>query len=254
METCLDEALGAPDSASAAVTSELPEEGAVGGDQPLSLSEAAARLKELELETASVSLTPKNVNLNVAMNNQELVKLTEKVVLSPLRTPDTVRTPDNLKSNILKAQAEAQAVKVCVPPTSVEDQTVTDKNCHLQETPSVERVAEDLCVPMELSIETLLPQVCPEGVQLSVSENLIDFTDTAALAPQVAPVQIKTVLTPRWIIPASAPPGIFSNGLEPECKSAPLCAEAAVTRSNNNSSASPAEEESKPRGLLTTEL
>jgi len=36
----------------------------------LCLSEAAARLKQLELESSPLLGTPKNVNVNMAMNNQ----------------------------------------------------------------------------------------------------------------------------------------------------------------------------------------
>lgn len=47
---------------------------------------------------------------------EDVVKLTEKCGLnstgsSPVVTP--LRTPEDLKSNILKAQAEAAALKVC---------------------------------------------------------------------------------------------------------------------------------------------
>uniref|UniRef100_A0A8C5HGJ8 FERM domain-containing protein n=1 Tax=Gouania willdenowi TaxID=441366 RepID=A0A8C5HGJ8_GOUWI len=80
-------------------------------------SEAAARLKQLELENSPLLATPRNnINVNMAMNNQEdKVKITEKCVLSsagssPAITP--LRTPEDLKSNILKAQAEAAALKV----------------------------------------------------------------------------------------------------------------------------------------------
>ncbi|KAK7938887.1 hypothetical protein WMY93_002213 [Mugilogobius chulae] len=111
METCIDDVLRALPTVHSA------DEGAVGlsVDQPLSLSEAAARLKQLELESVSVSLAPKNVNLNVAMNNQEMVKLTEKAVLSSGSSPGPtpLRTPDILKSNILKAQVQAQTCKNC---------------------------------------------------------------------------------------------------------------------------------------------
>ncbi|XP_033842511.1 band 4.1-like protein 5 [Periophthalmus magnuspinnatus] len=317
METCIDDVLRAlpspptcapsapplcpiaPPLSSIAPPPDSAEEGAVAVcvDDRLSLTEAAARLKQLELESAAVPLTPKNVNVNVAMNNQELVKLTEKAVLSssgsaPLPAP--LRTPDILKSNILKAQAEAAACKV-----SPEELIVSDKNCNLQDptarlkvqsgrlgsnsslsvradvqdllkTPpaavSVELLSEDLslsCVTLELPPETLPPQVSPEEAELSVSaplsENLIDFSDVAPVLP---PVQSKPSITPRWIVPSSAPPGIFSNGvLDPECKSSSVSVEVAppVARSNNNNNnssvqAPPTDDVSRPRGLLTTEL
>uniref|UniRef100_A0A8C6VTW2 Band 4.1-like protein 5 n=1 Tax=Nothobranchius furzeri TaxID=105023 RepID=A0A8C6VTW2_NOTFU len=79
--------------------------------------ETAARLKQLELEGSLLPATPRNnINVNVAMNNQDdVVKLTEKCSLnssgsSPVVTP--LRPPEDIKSNILKAQAEAAALKV----------------------------------------------------------------------------------------------------------------------------------------------
>lgn len=110
-------------------------------------SEAAARLKQLELESSPLPVTPRNnINLNMALNNQviypflyivcivsvtqhacavslqeDVVKITEKCSLSstasssPGATP--LRTPEDLKSNILKAQAEAAAVVVRDAPT-----------------------------------------------------------------------------------------------------------------------------------------
>lgn len=305
METCIDDVLRQAQAAPA--VSAVDEAGAsssFSADDPLSLAEAAARLKQLELENNQLQ-APKNINLNVAMNNQDsVVKLTEKCVLSsssssPLSTP--LRTPDNLKSNILKAQAEAAAVKVCP-----EEHVLTsgDKNCNLQDAAarlkvhsgrmgsnsslsvsarlevqdwdllkpasvpssagaSVERLTEDVpvpSVPSEFSSEILAPKVSPEEAELprSTSENLIDFTDVAPVLPPVQ--QPKPVLTPRWIIPSSAPPGIFSNGLlEHDSKPAPVSAEGlALTRSSGSNSAAvqpgTTEDVSKSRGLLTTEL
>uniref|UniRef100_A0A669DQC2 Erythrocyte membrane protein band 4.1 like 5 n=1 Tax=Oreochromis niloticus TaxID=8128 RepID=A0A669DQC2_ORENI len=98
-------------------------------------SEAAARLKQLELESSPLLAAPRNnINVNVAMNNQDdVVKLTEKCGLnsagsSPCVTP--LRTPEDLKSNILKAQAEAAALKGALEEHAV---MLGDKNCNLQE-------------------------------------------------------------------------------------------------------------------------
>uniref|UniRef100_A0A673B1C0 Band 4.1-like protein 5 n=1 Tax=Sphaeramia orbicularis TaxID=375764 RepID=A0A673B1C0_9TELE len=115
METCIDDVLRA--HVAPAVTPEAYSTPSVSREDPLSLAEAAARLKQLELESSQLhSAQRNNINVNVAMNNQEdVVKLTEKCALSssgssPAATP--LRTPDDLKSNILKAQAEAAALKV----------------------------------------------------------------------------------------------------------------------------------------------
>lgn len=128
-----------------------------GAVEPCAPPEAAARLKQLALDSSPLLATPRNngVNINVALNNQvrtsrrdapvvwnqkeqrfcvkrvsslpvclplpplqeDVVKLTEKCGLSsstssssPVATPR--RTPEDLKSNILKAQVEAAALLV----------------------------------------------------------------------------------------------------------------------------------------------
>ncbi|XP_034549321.1 band 4.1-like protein 5 isoform X2 [Notolabrus celidotus] len=143
METCIDDVLRTPVVPPVAAAEEpgpsttyVPP--IVTGEDPVSLSEASARLKQLALESSPLPATPRNnINVNVAMNNQEdVVKLTEKCGLSsagssPVVTP--LRTPEDLKSNILKAQAEAAALKG----SAEEHVTVAaDKNCNLQEASS----------------------------------------------------------------------------------------------------------------------
>lgn len=324
METCIDDVLRTP-----VVPAAAPEEAGLGGgfaaaggaaEDPLSLSDAAARLKQLELESSPLPPTPRNnLNVNVAMNNlEDVVKLTEKCVLnsagsSPVVTP--LRTPDDLKSNILKAQAEAAALK-----TPLEDHAVLtgDKNCNLQEAStrlkvrtgrlgsnsslsvsgrpeapdswdllkpsslvssagtSAERLTEDLnavlpMMPLECGGEVLAPKVKVEDGELpnrsSLSDNLIDFTDPTPALP--AAQQPKPLITPRWIIPATAPPAAFTNGLldlDPPAKVLPADGAAAFTPAlphlahTRNAAASTvvqplaSEDGAKPRGLLTTEL
>ncbi|KAK1903202.1 Band 4.1-like protein 5, partial [Dissostichus eleginoides] len=140
METCIDDVLRAPAVPTVTATDEAGASGSyfppsATGEDPLGLAEAAARLKQLELETSPLLTTPKNnINVNMAMNNQEdVVKLTEKCALnstgsSPAVTPLCV--PEELKSNILKAQAEAAALK-----GSLEEHIVIvgEKNCNVQE-------------------------------------------------------------------------------------------------------------------------
>uniref|UniRef100_A0A3P8SMK7 Erythrocyte membrane protein band 4.1 like 5 n=1 Tax=Amphiprion percula TaxID=161767 RepID=A0A3P8SMK7_AMPPE len=126
METCIDDVLRAPVVPTVTTTEEAGPSNAYAAasvtvEDPLSLSEAAARLKQLELESSPLLSAPRNnanINVNMAMNNQvreDVVKLTEKCGLnstgsSPALTP--LRAPEDLKSNILKAQAEAAALKV----------------------------------------------------------------------------------------------------------------------------------------------
>ncbi|XP_008294567.1 band 4.1-like protein 5 [Stegastes partitus] len=309
METCIDDVLRAP-----VPTVATPEEAgpsaayaaaSVTVDDPLSLSEAAARLKQLELESSPLLAAPRNnVNVNMAMNNQEdVVKLTEKCGLnsagsSPAVTP--LRAPDDLKSNILKAQAEAAALK---GPLEEHVVMVGDKNCNLQETSassrpdiqdswdllkpaslvcsagaSAERLAEDFSpsvpkMPSESATEGLAPKVKAEEVDLqpaaALSDNLIDFTDPTPALPPAQPA--KPLITPRWIIPTTAPPGVFTNGLldldPPPKATCPLPADGAAaltpapphlahTRTSASTVGQPpaSEDGAKPRGLLTTEL
>uniref|UniRef100_A0A8C9W8E3 Band 4.1-like protein 5 n=1 Tax=Scleropages formosus TaxID=113540 RepID=A0A8C9W8E3_SCLFO len=120
LETCIDEVLRVPgptvmpspsegDGTSAAATSSTTAE------ECITLSEAAVRLKQLEIDCVP-NVTPCRSNINVNMNNQgDVEKLTEKclsgVTVSPVLTP--LRPPEELKSNILKAQVEA-ALKVVI--------------------------------------------------------------------------------------------------------------------------------------------
>ncbi|XP_063353480.1 band 4.1-like protein 5 isoform X4 [Pelmatolapia mariae] len=140
METCIDDVLRAPVVPAVTAIEEPAQAAAYAGasvpaEDALSLAEAAARLKQLELESSPLLAAPRNnMNVNVAMNNQDdVVKLTEKCGLnsagsSPCVTP--LRTPEDLKSNILKAQAEAAALKGALEEHAV---MLGDKNCNLQE-------------------------------------------------------------------------------------------------------------------------
>ncbi|XP_041858040.1 band 4.1-like protein 5 isoform X2 [Melanotaenia boesemani] len=310
METCIDDVLRAPAAPPVSTTEEpgscsaFATAGAPAED-PLSLAEAAARLKQLELESSPLLATPRNnINVNMAMNNQDdVVKLTEKCGLnstggSPVVTP--LRTPEDLKSNILKAQVEAAAHK---GPLDEHVLIVGDKNCNLQEASSssrldiqdsrdllkpaslvssaaasAERLSEDLnpsAPKIPAASEGLAPKVKSEEFDLPntslLSDNLIDFTDPTPLLPPVQ--QPKPLITPRWIIPTTAPPGIFTNGLldvDPPSKATPLLpadggaaltpAPPLLAHTRNAISTSTAaqppalEDGAKTRSLLTTEL
>ncbi|XP_058477526.1 band 4.1-like protein 5 isoform X4 [Solea solea] len=314
METCIDDVLNAPVAPTVTAAEEPGPSSAYSAtgitvDDPLGLAEAAARLKQLELEIIPVLSTPRNnINVNMAMNNQEdVLKITEKCGLSstgssPVVTP--LRTPEDLKSNILKAQAEAAALK-----GPLEEHVIKagDKNCNLQEASassrpdtqdswdllkpaasllssaagaSVEKLPEDLNpsvpkMPSESASDSMAPKIKSEDVDLPLaaplSDNLIDFTDPTPVLPPVP--QSKPLITPRWIIPTTSPPGIFTNGLldpDPPAKVTPhLPADggAALTpvlphlvHTHNTIATStvgqpPASDDgAKPRGLLTTEL
>ncbi|XP_066544239.1 band 4.1-like protein 5 isoform X2 [Amia ocellicauda] len=138
LETCIDEVIGVPVTIPGMPEDVGPSTAAAAAspgvsetvEERVSLC-AAARLKLLEIESTALSASARS-NINVNMNNQEdVVKLTEKclngVTSSPV-LPCPARPPEDLKSNILKAQVEA-ALKV-----TREDLPMTgDKNCNLQE-------------------------------------------------------------------------------------------------------------------------
>ncbi|KAG7282275.1 hypothetical protein CRUP_033802 [Coryphaenoides rupestris] len=103
------------------------------------------------------------------------------------------------------------------------------------------------------------------------SDNLIDFTDPTPVLPPVQ--QAKPLITPRWIIPTTAPPCAFTNGLLDLDLSAKVIPPPPAERGRTPSPAAPLltqphnivtssivgaqpalEEGAKPRGLLTTEL
>lgn len=300
IETCIDDVLRTPAAAAESAAEEASTSSSYPAprEDPLSLS--AARLKQLELESSP--RPAKNVNVNMAMNNQEdIVKIADKCVLSSAgSSPEfpVLRTPDNMKSNILKAQVEAAALKGCVE----EPAMTADKNCNIAETSvsgrpegpdmtrdiinplpssaiashSAERLSEDsnpilLKNPSEPAMESLAVKVKAEEVDVPsmaapLTDNLIDFTDPVPVVPAVQPP--KPLITPRWIIPTTAPPCAFTNGLldvDPPAKAPPadrgaaippvLPAHACSIIAASCLDQQPASEDgTKPRGLLTTEL
>ncbi|XP_061923508.1 band 4.1-like protein 5 isoform X2 [Entelurus aequoreus] len=296
IETCIDDVLRASVSPTVKAGDEAGPSIAFAPasatcEDLLALTETAARLKQLELES-SPRLSNNKVNINMVMNNQEdVVKLAEKCGLnsagsSPVVTP--LRTPDDLKSNILKAQSEAATFKGCL-----EDHVpvIAEKNCNLHETSSsrpdvadtwdlssldppagttsAERLCEDSARPLHKltseSVESAALKVKVEEVDVPYSplpDNLIDFSDPVLL-PAVQ--QPKVPITPRWIIPTAAPPGIFTNGLlhpDPPAEGGGSVPSApphtAPTFNTNSVSITGPQEASEaaatPTGLLTTEL
>ncbi|KAM9448516.1 band 4.1-like protein 5 isoform 2-T6 [Salvelinus alpinus] len=287
LETCVDDVIRTPvPMATAGLPAEAGPSMAASAsslmaDDTVSLAEAAARLKQLELDSAPLPV-PSRSNVNLNMNNQEdVVKLTEKclnsVGSSPVLAP--LRPPEDLKSNILKAQAEA-ALK-----GSLEEHVVIgDKNTNLQEaSASVELLAADLMpsatmMAAEILNEGLPSKAKPEELEMPslpplpvpLSDNLIDFSDPTPVLPP-APVQSKSMISPRWIVPAALPTAIFTNGLlDPSAKTAaPLQPEGVAlaptlhphlfSQTHNVIATSiaaqvPKKDGTKPKGLLTTEL
>ncbi|XP_060118433.1 band 4.1-like protein 5 [Heteronotia binoei] len=116
LETCIDNAVGLP---SAGESSGTVEEASLGffdygtKDHPSekadpTAEDASLRLKQLEAELSPVAVPHSTVNINVN-KQEEVVKLTEKCLNNAVESPGSAlaRLPPDLKSNILKAQAEA---------------------------------------------------------------------------------------------------------------------------------------------------
>ncbi|XP_043104693.1 band 4.1-like protein 5 isoform X4 [Puntigrus tetrazona] len=289
LETCVDEVLGVPVPMA---TAEEVGPGAAHStastatEETLSLTEAAARLKQLEIENTPVS-APARTNVNLNMNNQEEVaKLTEKSLNSVGSSPvlNQLKCPEELKSNILKAQAEA-ALK-----DSRDELGLTpDKNCNLQEATTRlmgrgGRMGSTSSLPVSGRAERqeswdLLkqPGLLPCSTS-SLEDNADDFISSVPLLSsdpvneaQSSKVPApKPTITPRWIIPASAPiqPGTFTNGLldctakmsashHPEGAAVPSLPHLSHTHNVIATSivAHPIKDDNhKPKGLLTTEL
>ncbi|XP_073701521.1 band 4.1-like protein 5 isoform X4 [Garra rufa] len=288
LETCVDEVLRA--SVPMATAEEVGPGAAhttasTASEETLSLTEAAARLKQLEIENTPVS-APARININFNMNNQEEVaKLTEKSLNSVSSSPvlNQLKSPEELKSNILKAQAEA-----ALKDSRDEPGQTPDKNCNLQEaaarlTGRGGRMGSTTSLPVSGKAERqeswdLLkqPGLLPCSTS-SLEENADDFISSVPTLSsdlvneaQSSKVPVpKPTITPRWIIPASAPiqSGTFTNGLlDCTAKMSSHHPEGAAISSLPHLShthnviatsivAHPIKDDNhKPKGLLTTEL
>ncbi|XP_051786273.1 band 4.1-like protein 5 isoform X2 [Erpetoichthys calabaricus] len=171
--TCIDEVIRAPAAiATAGMAEETgPSVASVGSNETVGegitacvYEEAAAKMKQLEIESLSIP-SPPRANINLNMNNQEeVVKLTEKSLSSVTSSPMTVtasRVPEDLKSNILKAQVEA-ALKV-----SREDVTFpSDKNCNIQEA-----ATRNIAILGKIAIPSSSPTLSKEGQDVRDLQN-----------------------------------------------------------------------------------
>uniref|UniRef100_A0AAR2LM69 FERM domain-containing protein n=1 Tax=Pygocentrus nattereri TaxID=42514 RepID=A0AAR2LM69_PYGNA len=132
LETCVDEVIRVPVPIA---TAGLAEESCLGAahstpsvvnEEGLSLTEAAARLKQLEIESTSVPVLSTMTIITLCVLCDDVLKLTDKSLSSVSSSPalSQLTAPDELKSNILKAQAEAVLRETGV---------AGEKNCNLQE-------------------------------------------------------------------------------------------------------------------------
>lgn len=251
-ETCVDDAVGHP--VVALVTGDSGE--AVGCPHPGTkeaavekadsdpFEDAFLKLKQLEAECSSpVPAERPSVNINV---QDEVVKLTDKCLNNAIESPIAAATwlPADMKSNILKAQVEAQGHKVVR-----EDSLIGSKNSNIQDaaarnilpsgktqssTPASSPVFQNNLKTTPAS-NTFIPNALNEDNAASNHEELLISANVApaeeAAVSKSAPddrdvsltsltenlidfteatprVSSQPTITPRWLVPS----GLMSNG------------------------------------------
>ncbi|XP_076857410.1 band 4.1-like protein 5 isoform X1 [Brachyhypopomus gauderio] len=257
LETCVDEVVRVPVPMA---TAGVSEDAGLGQNhraptvtESFCIADSTTHLKQLEAETIT-TCSPAHSNINVNMNNQDdVLKLAEKVlnsVGSPALTH--LKSPDQLKSNVLKAQAEA-----LLRGTREEGVQSGEKICDLQEaasrlvarggrTSSTSSLTVGVRSETQEVRETLQPsnqQCCSTGLDGTGDEPTPPAPGVAAEMktnahtskarpeepePHGVPqsdnlidftdphpgVQLpKPITAPRWIIPATTHAGTFTNGL-----------------------------------------
>ncbi|NXY03130.1 E41L5 protein, partial [Pteruthius melanotis] len=253
-ETCVDDAMGCPvvglatGDSEEAVSCPSPDTKETAGEKADSdpFEDTFLKLKQLETEHSSPMPTERpNVNINV---QDEVVKLTDKCLNNAIESPIVAAKwlPADLKSNILKAQAEA-GHKV-----GKDDSMTGVKNSNIQEAaarnillsgksqsspPATSPVFQD---PRELlraipASNTFVPNTLNEDNADSNHEDLLipanlALTEEAAVSKstpddqdvsltsltenlidftEATPrVSSQPIVTPRWIVPT----GLISNG------------------------------------------
>ncbi|KAL9848450.1 LOW QUALITY PROTEIN: band 4.1-like protein 5 [Geothlypis trichas] len=250
-ETCVDDALGRPVVGLAAGDS---EEAVAPGTKETAADKADSdpfedtflKLKQLETERSSPVPTERpNVNINI---QDEVVKLTDKCLNNAIESPMVAAKwlPADLKSNILKAQAEA-GHKV-----GKDDSMTGVKNSNIQEAaarnlilsgksqsspPATSPVFQDprellraipasnTFVPNTLNEDNadsnhedlLIPANLAPAEEAAVSKSTPDDQDVSLTSltenlidfTEATPrVSSQPIVTPRWIVPT----GLISNG------------------------------------------
>ncbi|NXS22372.1 E41L5 protein, partial [Mystacornis crossleyi] len=252
-ETCVDDAVGRPvglatGDSEEAVSCPPPDTKETAAEKADSdpFEETFLKLKQLETERSSPVLTERpNVNINI---QDEVVKLTDKCLNNAIESPIVAAKwlPADLKSNILKAQAEAghKAGK--------DDSMTGVKNSNIQEAaarnillsgklqsspPATSPVFQDprellraipasnTFVPNTLNEDNadsnhedlLIPANLAPAEEAAVSKSTPDDQDVSLTSltenlidfTEATPrVSSQPIVTPRWIVPT----GLISNG------------------------------------------
>ncbi|KAF1405564.1 Band 4.1-like protein 5, partial [Spheniscus humboldti] len=253
-ETCVDDAIGRPvvglatEDSEEAVSCPYPgtKETAAEKSDSDSFEDTFLKLKQLETERSSpVPAERPNVNINI---QDEVVKLTDKCLNNAIESPVAAATwlPADLKSNILKAQAEAGHKVIR------EDSLTGVKNSNIQDaaarnilpsgkTPSSPPAtspafqdprellkatpASNTFVPNALNEDNtasnhedlLIPASLAPAEEAAVSKSTPDDQDVSLTSltenlidfTEATPrVSSQPTITPRWIVPT----GLISNG------------------------------------------
>ncbi|NWW21730.1 E41L5 protein, partial [Falcunculus frontatus] len=253
-ETCVDDAVGRPvvglatGDAEEAVSCPPPDTKETAAEKADSdpFEDTFLKLKQLETERSSpVQIERPNVNINI---QDEVVKLTDKCLNNAIESPIVAAKwlPADLKSNILKAQAEA-GHKV-----GKDDSMTGVKNSNIQEAaarnilllgksqsspPATSPVFQDprellRAIPASNTLvsntlnednadsnheDLLIPANLAPAEEAAVSKSTPDDQDVSLTSltenlidfTEAAPrVSSQPIVTPRWIVPT----GLISNG------------------------------------------
>ncbi|NXH61325.1 E41L5 protein, partial [Rhabdornis inornatus] len=252
-ETCVDDAVGHPVVGLATEDSEeavscpppgMKETAAEKADSD-PFEDTFLKLKQLETECSSPVLTERpNVNINI---QDEVVKLTDKCLNNAIESPIVAAKwlPADLKSNILKAQAEAghkvgkddsmtgvknsniqeaAARNIILSGKSQSSPTATSpvfqdprellraipaSNTFVPKTLNEDNADsnhEDLLIPANLAqTEAAVSKSTPDDQDVSLTSLTENLIDFTEATPRVSS---QPIVTPRWIVPT----GLISNG------------------------------------------
>ncbi|XP_044887724.1 band 4.1-like protein 5 [Mauremys mutica] len=251
LETCIDEPI-------ASLTAGVPEEADLSFVPPGTKETAAEKidpaafkdtlkLKHLETEPSPMPAPCSNINININKQD-EVVKLTDKCLNNAVESPVTTseRLPADIKSNILKAQAEAvhkitrEDSMSDNKKTSIHDATargilisgkaqssLLSTNPLFQESREVlkEIPASNAFLPNALEEdnaasapeESLVPAILAPAEETAVLKSspddldilLTSLTENLIDFTETIPrVSSQPTITPRWIVPS----GQISNG------------------------------------------
>ncbi|XP_068051532.1 band 4.1-like protein 5 isoform X3 [Anomalospiza imberbis] len=281
-ETCVDDAVGRPvvglatGDSEEAISCPPPGTKETAADKADSdpFEDTFLKLKQLETECSSPVPTERpNVNINV---QDEVVKLTDKCLNNAIESPVVAAKwlPADLKSNILKAQAEA-GHKV-----GRDDSMTGVKNSNIQEAaarnlilsgksqsspPATSPVFQD---PRELlraipaSNTFVLNSLNEDNADSNHEDRLIPANLAPTEEAAVSKASSQPIVAPRWIVPT----GLISNGplgnnvalslKAVKGSTETLMSSAGLTPSQQAPEVSPVTEDAtiRTKCLLTTEL